>query len=662
MNLTTRFDEVDRIDAMLRSCRSLTPLLLFLVTTPLAAQRFPAITDTERTLTEVAAHPGAAAVVLHKHAELRLASSQALTPTTLEVRVRTKILTEAGKGLGQVAVPHSASVRLESFEGQTTTADGRQVALDASAVFTERGSEVGDRFLTKAAFPAVEVGAIIDYRFRLQWRSTYARPFTLEENIPTLLAELVYHVPQGMEATHYVRGGAHYVRGDVAVASSRDETADGTVVRLWAENLPPVLEEPNSLPRVDLVTQVMVLADSETAADGSRTPRFDSWKTVCNSFENVYDSVRAKRHRVKKAALVARGGAKDNARKATLLHAWVRDAITTTGSGLLPETGATLDGVLHAGRGGAAEKALLLQAMLKAIKVETHLVWAIDWRDGFADLLIPNPNRLDRVLVVAEAEGAWIFLDPNDRRLAAGRLAPFHEGAAALVVDRQQPQVIELATSGPENSGRHAAIALAADDDGHFAGRGRLTLTGHHAWFYLRRLEEDAASRRVWKKWLTDHFEGFEIQDVVVDENVSAARIEVAFSLSQHQGDVLGDEASLKPSRPFGPTQQRYTLPGDERRQAVQVSFADRDEVELVLRWSKGWELAAAPEDIDTTSAAGTARATVLRSAAGHQLVYRRTLEIAKTRYDVGEPYRQLRDLYSSIESHDAQSLVLVRE
>lgn len=637
------------------SLRRLKILPLLLLAAPLAAQPFPELTDAERALTEVPGFPGAPAVVLVKRAELRLAGSQSSAATTLEVFVRTKILTESGKRFGQVAVGHSSGVRLERFEGRTTTADGREVSLGENAVFTERGSETGRSFLTKAAFPAVEVGAVIDYRFRLQWRSAYVEPWTLEESVPVLLAELLYHVPRGMDA-------GHYVRGPVEVASQSDETADGTVVRLWAENLPPAFEEPYSFPRNDLVTRVMIVPRFETAADGTQVPLFDSWKTVCRSFEALYDSVRERHRQVRKTALATIGGEKRKDRRASLLQAWVRDQITRRGEGLSPEPGATLDGVLTESRGGATEKALLLQAMLESLKIPARLLWAVDWRDGFADLDIVNPGWFDKVLVLADIDGRPLLLDPSDRRLPAGKVSPVHEGAEALVVDREKPEVVELKTSGPDDSVRRLELALTAGDDGRFAGRGRLSLTGHHAWFYLGRLENEAANQRAWKEWLEEHFEGFAADDVTVDENVDHERITVTFTLLQHEEDVLGDEASYKPSRPFGPAKQRYTLPPEKRRQAVQISFADRDEIELVVRWGEEWRVDAASSPFEVSSEAGTAKAEVGVDEAGHRLVYRRTLEIAKTRYDVGEPYRQLRDLYTQLERHDAESIVLVRE
>jgi hypothetical protein len=118
---------------------------------------------------------------------------------------------------------------------------------------------------------------------------------------------------------------------------------------------------------------------------------------------------------------------------------------------------------------------------------------------------------------------------------------------------------------------------------------------------------------------------------------------------------------SLRPSRPLGPLRQRYTIPPEGRRTAVQVSFADRDELELTLAWPAPWEVDLAPAGVDHATDAGVARASLELDEDARRLVYRRELEIARTRYDPGEPYARLRELYTVMERHDARSLVLVR-
>ena len=85
-----------------------------------------------------------------------------------------KILTEEGKELfGDVEIYHSKAHRLRDFAGRTVLPDGRVVPVGGDATFREALSRSRRQFVTKVAFPAVEVGAILDYRYTLVWDSFF---------------------------------------------------------------------------------------------------------------------------------------------------------------------------------------------------------------------------------------------------------------------------------------------------------------------------------------------------------------------------------------------------------------------------------------------------------------------------------------------------------
>ena len=107
---------------MLHRClRAAAPFALALAAgTAAAAAAFPPITDQERALTVVPDQPAAPAVVLFRNGELRMMDpSRQDVSSLLVVRVRLKILTEAGKEKGNVQIAHSGVMRLQDFEGRT---------------------------------------------------------------------------------------------------------------------------------------------------------------------------------------------------------------------------------------------------------------------------------------------------------------------------------------------------------------------------------------------------------------------------------------------------------------------------------------------------------------------------------------------------------------
>src|SRR3954463_5121850 len=90
------------------------------------AADFPPVTDEERALTSVPGEPNAPAVVLFKRGEFLMAGYGRFVGSLashLRVQGRVKILTEAGKSNGEVAVVHSGSLRLQNFSGRTVLPD-----------------------------------------------------------------------------------------------------------------------------------------------------------------------------------------------------------------------------------------------------------------------------------------------------------------------------------------------------------------------------------------------------------------------------------------------------------------------------------------------------------------------------------------------------------
>ena len=116
---------------MLRS-QALLRLFLpaLLASSAVLAESFPAVTEAERTLTSVPGSPNAAAVVLWRQGEMRMMDPAAGEASShLIVRCRMKILKPEGAARADVAITHSAYLRLNSFEGRTVLPDGRIVPV-----------------------------------------------------------------------------------------------------------------------------------------------------------------------------------------------------------------------------------------------------------------------------------------------------------------------------------------------------------------------------------------------------------------------------------------------------------------------------------------------------------------------------------------------------
>jgi transglutaminase-like putative cysteine protease len=643
---------------MTRVHRLLPPAaFVLLAASPASAATFPEITAEERALAALPDQPNASAAVLFKKGRFTVIdpNSGRYNPTFV-VQVRRKILTEEGKKYGEASLFHSRQVRLQNLEGRTVLPGGKVIPLPKDSIFRRRISKANKQFVTSIAFPSVEVGAILDYQYELRLPSAFLfEPWYFQEEVPTLRSEMVYEIPRELVVSSYLQDPLK-----VGIQQNTEKLINGWRIQAWGKNLPAVPLEPHGFPYADVASRYMLLATEVQDGMAGAMPLFKSWSTTCDLYAPGYEKALKKDGAAGKKAreLAASGGKRE---RAEALYRFVRDEITTEeapGVGLAEDT--TPDSVLKARRGDYAAKALLLQSMLRAIDVPARLVWAAQRSSGLINMGFATPWWFDFVLVAAEIDGQRVFLDPSDRDLAFGRLAPGFEGMPALVFDKKNPEPVDLPVTSFEQNTRRATVEMDLDAEGRLTGKGSLTLAGHHAWSRLHWGEDAEKTVKAWKEWLDAEYKGFVVSDVRVAEAVDEQKIEVSWALAQREEDVLGDEVTLTPSRPLGPAEQPFPLPAARRVTPILFDFADRDDVELTLRWPEGWEPEALPNDAQALNAAGALQTSVTVDEAARRLTYKRRLEI-KQRYVALPQYGIVQSLFTQAEKNDAQALVLVR-
>jgi len=633
---------------------------IFLLAGPVVAADFPPITDQERSLTSVQGEPNAPAVVLFRKSEFLMMGygSQARFSSSLLVKARTKILTEEGKSRGEVAVAHSSFVRLLGFQGRTVLPDGRVLPLPADARFDRKVSTRQKRSITSVVFPGVQVGAILDYQFELRFDSMfYLEPWYFSDELPVLYSEVIFKIPYKVKAAAW--------RSDplqIGFHTETEPTSEGTKVKVWAQNLPSVPDEPFSVPFSDLAMQMLLLPLVYTT-DYEEMSLLESWESVCKLIDEEYEKAQRKAGDVEKKAREIAGRAGGGERqRAEAIYRFVRDEIATERlEGVELEEGSMVAKTLAGKKGDYAEKALLLQTMLEAAQIKARLVWAANrWR-GEVDLQAANPAWFDRVLVAAEIDGQRVFLDPADRSLAFGQLQYVYEGTPAVIHDPKKPETIVLPETPFDQNGRRAVVDLALDETGALAGTGEIVLTGHHAWERIDWQDDDASTLDAWQKWLDGQYRGFAVSDVRFEERPEERTVKLTWKLAQREEDVLGDEVSLTPSLPLGPVSQPFVQSAGKRRSPILFSYPDLDEVELRLHWSEGWRVDTRPGATKYEQPLGAFLVQVEEKEPERTLVYKRRFEIRRRKLEGSHNYESVRSLFTAVEKSDAQVLALVR-
>lgn len=626
---------------------------------PLSAADFPEITDRERSLESVPGYEEAPAVVLFKNGRFTMMGALGSESySSLRVEGRIKILSEAGTSHGEVAVLHSDFIRLVSFEGRTVLPDGRTVPLPEDALFRE--TVTGDKrwFRTKAAFPALEPGAILDYRYELRFEVVSdLAPWYFQADVPTLHSEIVYYIPEHVSAQPW--GQATFGQ---KFGSSQQRTAQGTELKVWLDDLPPVPDEPAGLPFEDLSSSFLVVPTA-IVDGGTRFLLFEGWKSACDIADYSYSEVRRRDGRTRsRAKEIAKEAGRDPGERARRIFAFVRDQIALTDlPGVTPKTADALDEMIREQRADQAGKGLMLEAMLDAAGLSPDLVWAADRRFGRIDTAVANPGWFEAVLVRIELDGQEVFLDPSDPGNGFGYLGPELEGMDAVVYSTRKPQVIRLPVRPHQASSREVTLVLAVDDEGRIAGSGRMVARGHHGARWFRAHSSSSARADAVREYLEESFPGYEVAETRIAEDRETSRLEAAWTLTQAEEEVLGDQAELVPSRPLGPLGQPFIVPPVQRRTPVLLAFADSDRVDLTLTWPEGWIADVVPEAVSLNNGAGDFTVAVEVDEGERTLRYSRRFDTRQRLFERNQ-YGELRALYGAVDSSDGQELVLIRE
>lgn len=638
----------------------LVPAFLFFLASGARAADFPPVTDEERAVTSVPDEPNAPAVVLFRKGEYLMAGYGGLSSTgslssTLRIQVRVKVLTEEGKSNGELSVAHDDAYRLKNFKGRTVLPDGRVIPLPKDAKFVRKTSRSQKTAVTAVAFPSVEVGAILDYQYELWFDIFYLHPWYFSVDLPVRYSEIVFKAPLTLQA----KGWSRSLQG-VKIESETQKQTNGYIVRAWAKNVPSIPDDPYGPPYTDLAAQMLLLPSAYNDAY-TRQLLFESWPATCELIGSSYDEVLRRDSGVtqKARSLAASGTPRE---RVEALYRFVRDEIRADpyiGVAVNPED--SLGKILSKKEGSRADRALLLHAMLKAVKVGSRLVWVRDRADGTVDPQLPNPAWFDNVLVMVELDGQRVFLDPTDSSLGFGQLRSGYEGSLGLIYDKKKPEEIVLPETPFDQNVRRAEVDLALDEKGRLTGTGTLKLTGHHAWEKTDWQEDEAKTLEAWKDWLAESYRDFQISDVKATESPDERKVLLTWAMAQREEEVLGDEASVVPSAPLGPVSQPFVQPASSRRSGVVFEYTDRDEVELRLRWPEGWKVESLPKTATVQSGVGVLDANVEVKEAERSLVYRRRIDITKRTISSTRDYEAVRSLYGELEKSDAQALLLVR-
>lgn len=429
--------------------------------------------------------------------------------------VRIKIFTERGReNHSKIDIPYLSGVKIKDVAARTIKADGSIVELAKDDIIEKTVVKVsGLKLRTKTfAFPGIEPGAIIEYKWKEVISNASANNLRLQFQRDIPVQTVTYHIKPAGRMTVDVRA---FNMDEPQFEKEKNGFQVTTVT-----NMPAFHEEP-SMPPEDNVRSWAMVKYYNILSLLLGYPMLAS--QVYNGFQpymKVDKEIKAK------AAEITAGATTDDEKLAKIFD-FVRTNIKNTQD---ENSGFTEDQIeklkenkkpsdtLKRGVGPGIDINLLFAALANAAGLEARVALLPDRGQRLFERDVQIPGALRPSNIAVRSGTSWKFFDPGLQYITPGMLRWQEEGVDALIAD-ERPIWTRTPLSPPEKSKEKRTAKLKLDEDGTLEGDVTVEYTGHLAVERKRLNDEDSLAQREenLKEMVKSRLSSAELTDIVIE-------------------------------------------------------------------------------------------------------------------------------------------------
>ena len=567
------------------------------------------------------AFPGDGAVILLDEGRMETFGSGVLGYSVFEQHRIVRVFDTRGERYANVVVPYSSGSDVEDIQARTITPSGSIIPLRAEHIhdvslypdfvfFSDQRAKI-------FTMPAVEPGAVLEYRYRLRIRDqTVWHGWRFQSEAPTLISRFTMLAPSEWPVRSRTYG--------IELEPDVERVPEGfkSTFRWEARDVPGMASEPGMPPLSERVARLAI------APLG-----FTSWNDVAAWYRNLSESRERDDDGIQALvdSLVGRVAERD--RQMRILYEWVRDnvrylAVEIGIGGYQPRRA----GEVCTNRyGDCKDMATLLSAMAEAAGISVHQVLVSTWQNGRPDTTLPSPYQFNHAIAYAPDIRGGLWMDVTAKGVPYGELPWYDQQVPVLVVGDDGTASI-MVTPGAEaaSNAERVSWTVALDDTGFATVRSRTVLTGALA---MEAREELAyATEQERKRWVESCLprecaSGATIRRVSLTgllpvEDSLAVEVDFVtpvFALREEHG------LSFRPGMIIASGLPDLFRPGP-RRHPVRFRFGMRRELALSIALPPGWVLAEPPVLDSSQTVYGMWRTEVSTIPGGVQ--FRRTVQL----------------------------------
>ena len=429
--------------------------------------------------------------------------------------VRIKIFNERGREkYSKIDIPYVNGVKIKDVAARTIKSDGSIVELAKTDIIEKTVVKAsGLKLRTKTfAFPGIEPGAIIEYKWKEVRSNSSANNLRLQFQRDIPVESVTYHLkPAGsqlldvrafnMDKPNFEKENHGFQVATVKNMSAFHEEPlmpPEDSVRSWAmvkyQNIFTLLLGYNMI-----ATQVYIGFKPYLKVD----------KEIKQKVAELTANVDKAEDQIDKIFDFCRNNIKNTSDKSL---GFTEDDIDKLKENKKPSD------TLKRGVGPGIDINLLFAAMVNAAGFDARVALLPDRGERFFDRNVVIPDSLRPSNIAVRFGSTWKFFDPGLQFIAPGMLRWQEEGVDALIVD-ERPLWVKTPVTDAQNSKEKRTAKLALDENGTLEGDVTLEYTGHLAVERKVLNEDDSPAQREenLKEMVKSRLSSAELTNIVIE-------------------------------------------------------------------------------------------------------------------------------------------------
>gem|GEM_PF-1654675 len=587
-----------------------------------------------------------------------------------ERHIRVKILDVDRSDYTDISIPIYVGNRLQQI--QRVRAQTINLNPDGSER-TERvrrrdvhSETSGDIETTSFAFPDLEPGSIVEYRYRIESRSiTFLRAWEFQHSSPILKSDYQVLIPRELNYLVFNRGYEAFERNvmeresdNVVVPSNMMPSESYTFYHWTLRDAPAIRTEPYITTVSDYKNRVDFQLSGYYDQRGFYNNFLTSWDEVAEELSTSRNFGRQvstnRRMRTEIAEMME--GLETDFEKAKRLYDFVASEVSWNGE----FTFYADKGVSDAWSdrvGSATDKALLLITLLDEVGIEAYPVIISTRGHGKVEWSYPRVHQFNHVLVYTSVEGTDYILEPLMAEIPFGMAMPNSLNGGGLLINGDSAEILQIdALAG---SIRDIRALVQVDEDGKLSGTIQSRYSGYEGILNRLMAENLEGEEFFLEETLTD-LPNTRINDhslINLDEPDEIFETRVAIENDDY---VLaaGDMIYLNPFFTDRISENPFTNP--VRNFPIEYAFGTQNSYMASIQIPPGYEVAEIPEDTVLQLTENTT--FVMQALSNPQNVQVITRFIRAETAFPADMYEEIQEFYSNISAIYNKQIVLQKK